>query len=222
MLAVNLSANSLAQRTKVVKPKTCRQLVINGDITLLTQFLDADLKYRRLAGQMCRLVIIRKIDSDVTCLAGLYPNQTFFEPGNKAARSQFQRMTLGRTTFKSLAIDASDEINKDNVAVFGSARLADFHSWPVGIGNIVQRFVNFSVTGFKDRLFNLEGRQIRHADFGHHLAGQCRLEILAFFIGLDIDARLAGKAQLIIFNRLAGALIKGIFQGLALHLRSKA
>ena len=71
MLAVNLSANSLAQRTKVVKTKTCRQLVINGDITLLAQFLDADLEYRRLAGQMCRLVIIRKIDSDVTCLAGL-------------------------------------------------------------------------------------------------------------------------------------------------------
>ena len=40
MLAVNLSANSLAQRTKVVKPKTCRQLVINGDIALFAQFLD--------------------------------------------------------------------------------------------------------------------------------------------------------------------------------------
>ena len=123
MLTVNLPANSLSQPTKVIKTKTCRQLVINSDITLLAQFLYANLKGRRLAGQMCRLVIIRKIDSDVTCLAGLYPNQTFFEPGNKAARSQFQRMTLGRTTFKSLAIDASDEINKDNVAVLAARGL---------------------------------------------------------------------------------------------------
>ena len=131
-------------------------------------------------------------------------------------------MTFCSTAFESLAIDTTDEIDNNDIAVLGSALAGYLNRWPVGISDIVQRFVNLGFTSFQHRLFDFQRSQIRHADFRHDFAGQGSFQVLALIIGLDVDAWLAGKTQLIVFDRLARAFIKRVLQRFTLNLRAKA
>ena len=221
VLAIDLACHSVTQRTQIIKAKTRSQLIINGNLALFAQFLDGYFKYSRLACQMCRLIILREVNSHIAGLTGFGADQAFFKARNKAGRPQFQRMTFCGTAFERLAIDTTDEIDHNDIPVFGSALAGHFNCWPVGISDIVQRLVDLGLAGFQHRLFNFQRRQIRHTDFRHDFAGQGSFQIFALVIGLDVDAWLAGKTQFIVFDSLARTFIQRILQRFALNLWSE-
>ena len=125
------------------------------------------------------------------------------------------------TAFKGNTVNAPGKVDKHHIAHFGLAGFFHFLGWPVFFGQTVHCLVNLIFIGWQGWPFNSDSRQIRNGDFRHYFQHQLGNQILAIFIGYDIQTWLAGKFQRVLFYRVAGPIIQLGADNLALYLITK-
>ena len=74
----------------------------------------------RLAGQLFR-VVLGEGDVDVLLIAGLQADELLLKPGHKRVGAQLQRVALGRTAVKRLAVQKALKVDVDGISHLGGA-----------------------------------------------------------------------------------------------------
>jgi hypothetical protein len=152
---------------------------------------------------------------------GLGADQLVFEAGDELAGAQHQLGVGGRAAFEGHAVQLAEEVDDDHVAVLGLHGLAGPRLvGAVLLGEFGQGLVDFGVGRLVDRTGQRQGRGIHRLEVGHHvdgdLVGEVRLAVdHLLHVAFRLQVRVAGRAQLVVFQHLLGALVERLFDDLA-------
>ena len=100
-------------------------------------------------------------------------------------------MVACAATFKGDAVNAASKVNKHHITKLGFTGFFNFLGRPIFISQAVHSLVNLINIRWQGWALYRNRCQIWNADLRHHLNHQLGNQILAIFIGNDVQTRLA-------------------------------
>ena len=177
-----------------------------------------------LAGQRRRRIGVGEFDIEGPAFAGLDAGEVVLEAGDELGRAEHDRHAFGGATLERLAVLGALERHRDPIALFGRFglvcrfRLGDER--PVGVGDPLQRLVDFGIGHLGGEPLQLDGLEIgerdRRQNFDLDLVGKVGFAFDHAFdralVGHDLG--LGGELVAVVGDDLAVGLAHRVFDHL--------
>ena len=218
MFALQAVLDAVAQLLKRFQPERLGEVVVDRDRAGRLHRARRHGERGVLAGQRRRRIGVGEFDIEGAAFAGLDADEVILEAGNELGRAEHDRHAFGGTTLERLAILGALERHRDPIALFGRFGLGD--KWPVGVGDPLQRLVNFGIGHFGSEPLQLDGLEIgerdRRQDFDLDLVGEVGFAFDHPFdrtlVGHDLG--LGGELVAVVGDDLAVGLTDRVFDHL--------
>ena len=217
VVLADLVAHPLLQRVQVFLAELLRQLVVDLDRFGLAQLLHLNVELRGLTRQLAVHVFVREGDLDGLLLARLDADQLVFEALDETVGAEFQVVVLGLHARVLLAVDLAGEVDHQDVALLGRARLLDRLALLLLGGQPLQRLVDLVVRDLDLVRGHLDLAEVHRFDVRQQLHLHPVDQILALLEGLQLDVRLAGRLQAALLHHLLRGVADRALQHLTHH-----
>ena len=157
------------------------QLVIKFSRNRLFDFFDGACEHSFFARQVFGLVFFWEGYSNVLLFFGFHTNQLLFKARDELTGTQNQWEIFARAAVKGFAVDFTNEIHDNLVAVFRFGTLAAGFEVLRGLGQLAKRFFHVRIFWLHNQLFQLDGFQINFWDLWQSFVGHVDNNIVAFF-----------------------------------------
>src|SRR5690606_30032712 len=220
-LALHAAAHFLAQAVDagITQTEGAREFVIDRRQHLLLDRLHGEVELRLLARQLPGAVVIGELHRRGLVLALRHADERILEVGDGAAGADHHGHAGAAAALEFLAIDAADEINQHTVVLLRGA----LHGIEGGTlaTHALEHGVDVLFADVEHRPLDLErGHRIDH-HLGHHLDHGGEFQVLARPDLDGLDARAAGRAQLLFRHRIAVTLADQLGHRIAMHLAAE-
>ncbi len=221
---LQLRLEQFLQLVETLEAQRLGELVVDLGLARDLHRLHGDVELGFLAGEVLGGIILGEGDRDGLFLARLRAGQLLLEPGDEAARADFQRSVLGLAAFEFLAVELADEIDDQLVAFTRLVGLLGIDKALLALGELGNRLVHGLVADGNDQALQLQAIGVRRVDRGQDFQLDRDFGVLAFLVILtQRHGGLHRGAQLVLGHHLVDAFADGLVQHvgvdrLAMHL----
>ena len=152
--------------------------------------LDGYGKYRFLTCQIFLEVIFREGNLYILAVAGFQPDKLFFKAGNKAARTDLQRIGLTFAAFKSNAVNGSLKVDNGIVTVFNLGTFRSGSHFCMCFLQVYQFFGNVFIRYFDGFFSSLNAFIFTQFNFRFLRERSFKDEVFALFIANAVNIRI--------------------------------
>jgi hypothetical protein len=141
---------------------------VHGDLVRRLDGRGLNVEFRRLAGELLVSVVSGEAEFERALFADGDADELRLETRNKRARADLNSDVLAFAALEGLAVDLADEGNRHAVAGFGLAafRLGGIRT--VGLGDALERLIDFGVGYIGRQPLELQRLEVAQLDRRHH------------------------------------------------------
>ncbi len=217
MFLLDLALQQLLELVETFQTQRLGEIIVQLGLVGVQDCLDRDVEGRFLASEMRSAIILREGDGDGLLVALLHAGQLFFKAGDELARTDLELHIFGRTAFKGLAVDLTDEVDSQRVAILRLVRSGMFFQRALLGRDAASGFINLRISDFDGQTLQLQTFDAGRGDFGQHFQRDLNLCVLAEFkTFVQLHGRLHRRAQLVVRDQLLNAFLDRIVKGVAL------